>query len=345
MNDSFNDCFVAQGGLFNNKTDKVANILRFSNELIDYIRRIYPRLPEINFNLIDNLALNATAALYKKDFYIGVNFGTINILEDIFLKINFDKSDYSAEYPKINLLNTDKGLEYNPDSDSSFLPFSNADYDKSLEHTQLVYRFIMYHEICHIMRGHVSYYSDMSGLYLQEVSNDNPSESINLLQTLEMDADSFAINRILNDFFSNAILIKNKETTIYQDLESCIYNLTYCIYIFFRIFGFYSLDISKIKDNSHPKPAIRMSWILYNISTILIAKNIPNIDYILSKTVVAAVNAEKDINEITFFDNQILKMNEVIISSDLAKYTAQILENWKLIKPDLEKFTFSTLPD
>ncbi|WP_313003756.1 hypothetical protein, partial [Chryseobacterium gleum] len=293
--------------------------------------------------LIDNMGINASAALFKDQYFIGINIGTYYLLEDLFLKINSFDSFGLSEDLKLNLINTNKGLEYNPHFDITIFAFDEQIFHNTTEIAQLLYRFIIYHEICHILRGHVGYISNNFGINIHEASN-YKSVEINSLQTLEMDADSFATNRIINDYFENIIVIENTKVSIYKDLKTFLYNFAYCIYCFFRIFGFYSLNSSNVKSYSHPPPAFRINMIVSNIATILLERKIQNIESIMNEVTKAAYKAENDLSKITYFDNQFGKYCETFLNKDYEKYIFEITGKWQNIRPELENFTFCTLP-
>lgn len=345
MKEDFNECFKEQGGLLNTESTRTNNIINYANDIINHVRSIYSNLPSIYFNLINNYVLNANASLYNGNYFIGLNIGTVNLLEELFVKINSASSYDLTDYPKLNLVNTGNGLVYNRFFGIDILPLSEKGSNDSKEHFELVYRFVIYHEICHILRGHVAYLSSSYNLNIQEALTYESSDLISTLQTFEMDADSFATNRIINDFIENYIIIKNHDLTIYKDLKSFISNFAYSIYCFFRIFGFYTLEISKMKSKSHPSPSMRIAMIMSNISTILLEKKIQNTDEILEESIKSIKKAEIDIGKITFFDNQLDGFSAMYSNSELSAYIFEIVGNWKNIKPKLEKYSFSVLPD
>ena len=344
MEEKFDNCFKSKGGILKNQNSKTENILRAGNEFINHIRKIYPNLPLIHFNLIDNYTINASAKKFGNNFFIGINIGTLNLIEDLFLKIESCKYSMSEDCPKLNLINSSKGVEYNPLYDTTILSFAKGNLRLATEQARIVFKFIIYHEICHILRGHLGLVSNNFNLSISEINDIDDVDIINILQTLEMDADSFATNRSINDLLEKRIPNQDAENSIFNNLETFAFHYSYSIYCFFRIFGFYSLDISYIKSKSHPVPAFRISMILDNIETILIDRGVPNINNILSETVKAIKEAETDLSNITFFDNQIARVQEIYINEKLINYKSKVVSNWKEIKPKLEKYSFGKLP-
>lgn len=344
MEKKFDICFKSKGGILKYQDSKTESILRFANEFISHIKKIYPNLPNIYFNLIDNYAINASVKKCESIFFIGINIGTFNLIEDLYIKAQLSKSLKIENSPKLNLINSSKGLEYNSSNEIIIFPFSKNDLNIVKEQSRITAKFIIYHEICHILRGHLGFISDDFNLSIDELNDINDIGIINILQTLEMDADSFATNRSINDILENRILNQDSENSIYKNLETFVYHYSYSIYCFFRIFGFYSLDISKIKSKSHPTPAIRISMIIDNIATILLERKVDNIDNILSLSIEAINDAETDLSKITFFDNQLAKFFDTYNDQKLQKYKLKIVSNWKDIKPKLEEYSYYILP-
>ncbi|WP_344825277.1 hypothetical protein [Chryseobacterium ginsenosidimutans] len=343
MKEEFEICFKSAGGLFDPQSKEVKKLVEFSNNTIEHIKSIYTKMPPIYFNLINNNSLNATAAIFNNNYLIGVNIGTFDIIRDLFLKNLSCKSNALFKCTKLSLVNTKNGLEYDHSFDPDSIMF-DLNYSKLLsQQTTLVGKFVIYHEICHILRGHVDFIKIKHNLQIHEVNTIIDTKIINTLQTLEMDADSFATNRCLNDFFQNQSI--DFRNGIYKDLKTFIYYFSYSIYCFFRIFGFYELNISCVKSYSHPPPAIRISMILDNIATILIEKNIKNKDEIIATSMQATRDAENDLSKITYFNNEFFRVQEVYANPELTNYLFQIVNNWKNIKGELEKYTFSELPN
>lgn len=341
MEKEFDDCFKSKGGILKFKDSKIESILKVGNILIQHIKKIYPDLPNIYFNLIASHTINASATKYDGEtYFIGINVGLFYMSEDLFKKIQSCKSTDLEDCSKLNLINKSNGLEFDPFYDTTVLPFTKEDYEIASKNNFLITQFIVYHEICHILRGHVGLISEKFNLNITEANNINDQNIINIMQTLEMDADSFATNRCLNDF-----LLNHFPTQKYNNLETFVYHFCYSIYCFFRIFGFYSLDISKIQSKTHPEPAMRVSMILDTISTILLGKYDKEFcSSVVLKGIEAIHRAEDDLRKVTYFDNQIASVHEIYTNTKLTEYKLSIASNWKKVKPKLEKYTYSILP-
>lgn len=238
-----------------------------------------------------------------------------------------------------------QGPEYEFAADSYIMPFTKASLKVAGEQSNIVLKFILYHEICHILRGHLGLIYSKNGSELQEAFQDESILNINLRQTLEMDADSFAVNRIINSyllFYSN---IENHSDSIYQTWETFIYNFSFSIYTFFRLFGFHHVEVEKIKKFPHPRPLTRIQMISENIATILVAREIDNLDYLCEKIVDAQVDAEKELAKVTFFSNETKDFLLAVSSDESRIYINKIMGNWNKLYDYLLPYTFGVLPN
>lgn len=343
MKESFDKYFLNRGGVLGYEDDKTRAFINLGNILVNDIRKQYPDLPNIYIGIVNNLSLNATAVLDKGKYYIGVNLGLLNSIEDIFFKIQSNKN-----FPlnnTISLSNSMHGPEYEFAADTYIMPFTKASLKVAVEQSNIVLKFILYHEICHILRGHLGLISSKNGSELQEAFQDESILNINLRQTLEMDADSFSVNRIINSyllFYSN---IENHSESIYQTWETFIYNFSFSIYTFFRLFGFHHVEVEKIKKFPHPRPLTRIQMISENIETILITREIDNLDYLCEKIVDAQVDAEKELTKVTFFSNETRDFLLAVSSDESRIYINKIISNWNKLYDDLLPYTFGVLPN
>ncbi|MBL3550311.1 hypothetical protein [Chryseobacterium sp. KMC2] len=345
MEELFNSYFLSEGGIYRSESTQIKEIIELANIIIRRVRTQYPLLPEIYFNIIDNNTFNAKAALDVKNgniYYIGVYAGLINILFDVFTKTNIVRELDLNEEVKLSITSTKSTLEF--DHSKGFSEsISNVDII-ALDRYRLIFEFLIYHEICHILRGHIAFKQSKKISELQGNFKEYSDLNINFIQTLEMDADSFATSWVIGDFRRFTLKTELTENTIYKNWETFIPNFAYSIYTTIRIFGFSSLPISKIKTFTHPEPAIRISLIMSNIATILDALNVDNIDDIMSNSIHMLKRAETDVVSVTFLDDQLENVKDVYFNPEYIKYYKQVLHNWNIIRDELQSYAFGELP-
>lgn len=341
MKEKFNRCFKSKGGLYINSSEQIESYLNFINQTISSICKKWENTPDVYINLISNTLLNAHARKFEQNYFIGINAGTVFLIEETFLKIISNKHLTEENYSKINI-EVNNGINYNPYFSTEILGIAiEDDYQKAINHIKIVLQFLIYHELCHIYRGHVDYIQKELSLDSISEIDDSPDYvfNINLKQTLEMDADSLSTK----SFYETSEYLLQNDPLFSQ--EDYLYEYVYSIYCFFRIFGFYSLKISEIKSSTHPPASIRISFILDHIATIMLELNKSEYERnkIIDKILQAIKDAENDVCNITFFENQLDSFKEIYRDDKIKKYKSNILKNWQTLKPDLEKYTFIKL--
>ena len=99
----FDSVFKEDGGLFKiDEPNKLGeSLLILKNYIIEdtqcflsILRNRYKNLPEINFNIINNITINACAVKKENGYYVGINEGTILVLFDMFSKMLSTKTIY-----------------------------------------------------------------------------------------------------------------------------------------------------------------------------------------------------------------------------------------------------------
>lgn len=354
MRESFNKYFLDKGGVYIGDDIKIKNVINFANEIIRNAKRHYPNLPDIYIDIINSMSFNASAALDEDKYYIGLNLGLLNLIQDVSYKI-YSNEGFQLDVDSADniILNNDvkiafdiskKGLEFDYDKGFSFLTFNNEDDVKIADYQfQVVLKFVIHHEIGHILNGHVAFMKNKGITELQEEYKNDVDINVNLSQTLEMDADSFASNMAFNEI--NYLLNSDaKNMLLYKNWEEIVSNFTYSMYAFIRIFGFYKLRLSATIKSPHPEPPMRMAMIMSNILVILDALKVENIEELIEKCFDGVKAAEEDLAKITFFDDQLDKLEIIFVNSDYQKYSYQIMENWNKLRDELEPYAFRELP-
>ena len=356
----FNGLFEQFGGLA--KADDIPHLAQLRSrmyESIDIVRITYPKLPHIYINYVASNKVNARITKYEDKYYLGINMGAFFLMRDMFTRM----LSHTNILPEIgNALNeaevTDYLLASIEDGQLSFIvdlkAFSFpkdpvrklvADY-----FTNLAFEFLLHHECCHVLRGHLSYVLENSdNSYLYE-NNDKVNDSklpSDILQALEMDADSFALNRMFNlfrSFHDGHILASEELKFLYKDYETIVGIITYITYCFFRLFGHNQPKSNEIMLYDHPPISIRMVMVVSNIVSIL--HPTPNdeskkLDAIITQKMMEAERAFLTITP------QYSMWNEDTYPEELATQYMRMLERkWKEIRPDLWPLKYSdTLPE
>jgi hypothetical protein len=324
--------------------------------LVQRVKQLHPNLPFINFDVILNLTLNGVASKNLDEYFIGMNMGSIFLFMDIFRKMVL-RNDVLTQFKNsnspynndliVNLFQTEglptfglSGYKVEGEMDDKMKFLSNC-------LTAMAMEFLIHHEICHVLRGHVDYgLSQNKSLLFENQSKDN---SIPFLthQTLEMDADSFAVNRALNNFNEDLKIGRSTwlgETFRFGSWQTAIYLFSFSVYTKFRLFGFQNDNLEGIKKSTHPSPAMRLNMIGSNIITIFKERTTSEFSLEISEIVTsAAKDAEIAFSKVT---NLEIKWDTFknSFSGETQEYIWEIRKNWNTIRSELEKYTYSELP-
>ncbi len=274
--DIFNEVFKNYGGIIDvHDLGKDWQIFETIFErVLKQIKSAYPNAPDIYINFIKSLRLNAAVSIKEEKYYIGINIGLYFIFIDVFKKILCNKKLYtnlgdnskeSELKSTINVLIDNGCVCYYHDKLNYKDPI---DKERTLYagcFTMMAIQFIIYHEVCHIIHGHVKYkFNNLKNSNcwdeIPELMNFDLLEN-SFDQSLEIDCDSFATLSYFRKFSS---LVKDTDkqpsvfNLIFKDGKSFLKCWIYTIYPMFRILGYHP-DWTVYKKQSHPPPIIRFS--------------------------------------------------------------------------------------
>lgn len=354
--------FEDRGGIILEENEYLKSKRSIINPLLTRFNNAYVNIPDIEFVFINNNEFNAFASVVNNKYYIGINYGVLLILDDIFLKyfsnsgildhIGDSTSEKQTEY-KLSILKLDSSIQFFELSEPlSILPSDKKRLYNAHLLSDLSLSFIIHHELCHIFRGHINFLtkeSHKSDFTWDESSITSKEEQLLdkflLFQTLEMDSDSFATNHAFNvahHFISTKVF--NKNSPIFLTIRSFLCHWSFAIYTIFRLQSFDSFDFAIAKTKKHPPASIRMNLILSNIASILIENNEPDTDDILNDIIKFLISSEKSFLLTTFSEVEIDTFFETLINLEMQEYMNEIRLNWNFVYHKLNNHTFLPLP-
>lgn len=308
-------------------------------------------LPPIHLNIIHNTQnpFGAKAFVSKKgNLFIGIFSYTIVKLHDLFNSILADKNCFlNVGDPNFNAIIVNPftakiidpsdarfSLNHGWNKDRSPLPLDPIRMYTANILIRYAVDYIIRHEIAHHLFGHTK--------LVKKENLDNLS-----LQTLEMDADSFATNRA---YWEYMYYVENKDimqNEIHKDL-SFVYDSeeTAFFYWGFSIYNLLllsdSLKTESVTQISHIPSRIRIRMILGNIFTILLKKDNKITDDYKESIVKIYSEGEKCYELIT--GNKIKREeNKLAVSDDIGEYINKICTNWKTVHPLLIPLSYGKL--
>lgn len=359
----FDSVFKKRGGRLELDDPDIHSILKrhvqYCYAIIDTMKPRYPKTPHIYIDFIDNLSFNACVAKFKDKYFIGINFGAYVLIKDLFYKIlsskytfkNIGNSDIeSAEDVKMNIFLGEGGITFDATAYTYAVPKDKVRMEYSHVLSSIVLDYIFLHELGHILRGHVDYVLETTGVtewaeifHSAEIKNKiAPSFS----QTLEMDADSFSINNILLLVKVFKERVKNEPVSISETYKEIILNdqqyvdcMVFSLYTLFKIFGFAN-DLND-KYRSHPTPITRVILILTNIAQLIMKGD--NFSEAAGSFLKIIGEAELCFSKVSYQKTDAVELEQNWKAS--APVASEIINNWNNVRPFLLKHAYGVLPD
>jgi hypothetical protein len=225
-----------------------------------------PKMYPVHFGYVESFHINAFAFTSQNYGFVAVYSGAITALYRFFTNMlasarflkrigNPDLEEEWTGYPHVPL-RTPK--------DPRRAMFSGLLITCAID-------FLFWHEIAHIMNGHVDFLNATTGLTtLAELTGTVLSEENNLTrQSLEMDADSFATGQGLYNAFGNLAepgrVSPDGWREWYSSPELTLFTWVLAIYGFFRIFFGGATRFDALLQTQHPPDNIRLRMVILTL--------------------------------------------------------------------------------
>lgn len=320
----FDNFMKGYGGIYIPSSRSVQDIflsgmLDVMRQHIASVRHSKPSLPEVSIYYVDNMGINACAFLADSKYFIAINIGAVMQLQEVFEKITLSDKLYDNKI---------------------FLTCNKNIYGPKLLYFGMI--FLVMHEYSHIRFGHSGLINYLYGDSITEMMRDCLINDGIFRQTLEYDADNCAIANLIN----RILLCGNSETSfneISEDIGLC----SLATYIIFRLFdegkhrNYENYDLDELSKSTHPRPGIRMNYIMANICSIL--------DIYYNDKQVAQI-AQKMIDYIRVFEEALNKEISIYKLEIGIAYTQKgnehvkrIHNNWEHVRKQLEPYTHDEL--
>jgi hypothetical protein len=290
-------------------------------------------------NNLDNIQINKGVIDNYFDYFYGfTKMQTDDFLEKLHIE---DMEEASYEF-----------IKFDGHGNPNLFDSKVIDYKLAGLLTIFVSRFIITHELGHLLNGHCEYLNskdqnDMQHIQMFEKDNSKNIKNVSSLdfRTLEMDADAFAAT----DNFRNLLLIYGKfEDMVDKDLNiepiELFYWWSFAIRSNFLITQKILNDEEYRPDKKHLPSVARWVLILGSIVSI-IDEGLYKINYrtgdnkekILEYIAKGFLFAEKQYNE-RFYTNYNC-LEETINSTDYSNYVTATQKNWENLRNELSKYS------
>ncbi|WGQ09930.1 hypothetical protein QG516_25795 [Pedobacter gandavensis] len=199
----FNEAFKRNGKIYEPDEDSeiyLTNIFLVDfNKILKDLKTSLPSMPQIEVNFLDGNNLGANAVIYKDRYFIAIQQGSLKILMDIFLRMLASPTIFpilgisakEQENEKVEVAQIRSYERFLLNDIKMQMPNDIRRKEVALLMLRYAIRQLFLHELAHLIRGHYHW------LYIEGNSKDCPPL---IRQGMEMDADRFAINLVLNQF-------------------------------------------------------------------------------------------------------------------------------------------------
>lgn len=313
---------------------------------------------QLEFYIKDDMKLGGKAWCEKNIDNIQINKGVIDNFFDYFYNLTKTRTeDFLSMLPSLVYENeigevSYEGVIYDNSGKAKIIDSKVIDLGLASLLNIFVSRFILTHELGHLLNGHCRYLNSKrfgSVQYIPIFYNDTDKNTSDISaldwRTLEMDADAFAAT----DNFRNLVLLYNKfEEKVDSKLNiqpiDLFYWWAFAIRSNFLLMQNIFNDNYYKQDMTHLPSVARWSLIIGSIDEI-INKEVYLISYrdgdskekIMKTIIEGSIYAEKYFNQKFFTEYNWIA--EVIKDKDYKEYVTEIHINWENIKSELRDFS------
>jgi hypothetical protein len=199
--------------------------------------------------------------------------------------------------------------------------------------------FIIYHELGHIWNGHLRYLKSEHGLTcideLSMLGDIGPAQLDT--QTLEMDADGFAIRELLGrNYRSDGWLDPELEQATFEGATPLVLALL-APYVVFRLFQD-SSELAHAQSYIHPPAALRMRMMIGYAANLIHGNEIWHVEDLdlAYKTASTAILWGEQIFELFQNDTSGRQVIGTAFGLEGSAYKRTLLANWAVIRPKLD---------
>lgn len=215
----------------------------------------------LNWQYVWNSSLNAGSREYRYMEQLDINEGTIFKVYAFFYEwVNrstlFENSEKNIVEIRINLTEHSNGEEL-----SEIIPMSTSLRKNNIAEylAKFAIEIIVAHEVGHLYNGHTEYFFQLQHELETDISEQRRKQCLLDLRTLEYDADTHAVNRILEE----AIHLIDTKDKILQSGENVFNLLQYAIHGLCFLMRIEKPEkIEQYMELDHPHPISREMWMI-----------------------------------------------------------------------------------
>lgn len=249
---------------------------RQAEEHIAFLRKTYPRLPPIHFGFTDLGQINACVFRFNGEYVIAVNVGTAAVLSFFFCRVLADRELLSAigdpdrernDLPNLSVLMPNAELMIEEivrlvtPRDQERIDFSHGLLHRAL-------RFLLAHELTHILNGHVDYLNASGSTKLFELNSSKQNSETLDRQVMEVDADVGATSEGMYTLLARLAPIPERDPKVsnseFLNPSEAFFFWFFAVQALFRFFGDDRFSLDELRFRSYPPFRMRQLIVASN---------------------------------------------------------------------------------
>jgi hypothetical protein len=299
---------------------------------------VRPNVPNIVVGFIDNPNVGAASSLETDAAYLGIYRGTVLIVNELF-------NQFMARPDTLQMIGSPQ-MEYGGGTTPDYPTLMRHTYNRpptaprddvrkyTSTHLFLTaFDFIVRHECAHIMHGHLALLRERAGI--SSIDESSGSSAPNFQQTLEIDADCYALYHELNPKLMRLVDRPEQEPLIAQFMLVSLV----AVYSVHRVLGYGNYQPS----TSHPSVGIRltamMSAAFAHFEMRLGVETASRVDRLITD---AALLSEVTFATMAGVPLPHEELMSLFTSGEAAKIGMDIEKNWNVLHPDLVRLAYTT---
>jgi hypothetical protein len=308
--------------------------------LEDVRARHAPRMGPVHFDYVENRAINAVAFEAERHEFVGIWVGAMASIYSFFGCLLADPHFL----PTIGDISAEAQFEEASDEVAWLIRTPNDPARKSYAHllSTLAVEFLFRHELGHLMNGHVKLLGQrhLSNFIVEFEEPGAHGLSSLERQTLEMDADSFAVGigmaTVLGRLSEPDRIFPQHWRQWYSSPRQALYTWLLSINVLFHLLYNGPVNLDDLESKPHPPPAIRMLMVESTVYEFLRMQSrddlLAEFEAIVEEAIHTALAAYALVTGSSPDLTGWLQATDPRSSALISRLTA----NWKTIRPQLE---------
>ncbi len=294
----------------------------------------------VHFDYVENTAMNAVAFEADGHEFVGIWVGALATIYSFFGCLLANR----RLVPTIGDMSAEVEFESDGGDDAWLVRVPKDPARRSYAHllSAIAVEFLFQHEIAHLMNGHVRLINRRSEIRFLVEFDEHSSQSLSSLdrQTLEMDADSFAVAQGAATFVGRLAepekVFPKDWRQWYRSPRQALFAWIFSVYSLFRLFYKGPADLDDLESAVHPPPGIRMFMVTACLLEFLKVRGqetlMKQFEPILEEVIQEVEDAHSVVARCPVDATGTYQWTD----PRAQRHVSRVIDNWKHLRPQLE---------